>query len=140
MTTKITEYLQYSFSDPELLDMAREQSRTIQEKGTLERKKSELAKTLAGEIEGKQATIDRISEGIRNGYEWRNIECVIRYDSPRSGMAEIIRTDTGEVAKTRRMTSEELQYQLDLHPKEPIGDETAEPKSEAVSAGSETGE
>ncbi len=132
MITKFTEYLQYSFSDAELLDMAREQSRVIQEKATLEKKKSEIAKTLAGEIEGKQGVIDRISEGIRNGYEWRNIECIIHYDSPRSGMAEIIRTDTGEVAKRRRMTSEELQYQLDLNPdadttpaEEPSEDEQA---------------
>lgn len=122
---KITEYLMYQFSDQELLDMAREQSRTIQEKTTLEKKKSELAKTLAGEIEGKQGLIDKLSECIRNGYAWRDIECVVQYDSPKPGMAEIVRTDTGEVAKTRRMTADELQYRLELNP-EPEA-ETEEP-------------
>lgn len=129
-SNKIAEYLMYRFSDQELLDMAREQSRTIQEKTTLEKKKSELAKTLAGEIEGKQGLIDKLSECIRNGYAWRDIECVVYYDSPKPGMAEIVRTDTGDIAKIRRMTSDEMQYRLEL------GLETeAEPETEAEKLG-----
>ena len=118
MASKVTEYLQYFFSDPEILEMAKEQSRTLQEKGTLEKKKSELAKTLAGEIEQKQAIIDGLSRGISSGYEWRNIECIIKLDDPKQGQATIYRTDTGESAKVRRMTAEEMQFQLDLQGEE----------------------
>lgn len=114
-TEKLTEYLQYQFTDAELLDLAREQSRILQEKASLERKKSEVAKTLAGEIEGKAGTIDALSEKIRNGYEWRDIECVLYFDQPTPGMAMLIRTDTGEVVKTRRMTAGELQLQLEFN-------------------------
>jgi phosphopantetheinyl transferase (holo-ACP synthase) len=112
-TEKVTEYLQYHFTDEELLEIARETSRTLSEKRILEDKKAELAKTLAGEIAVKQATIDRLGSQISSGYEWRNIECILRYDSPRPGLVELVRTDTGEVSKTRRMSDGELQMRLE---------------------------
>ncbi|MEN6533817.1 MAG: hypothetical protein ABFD89_09160 [Bryobacteraceae bacterium] len=111
---KDTDYLTYTFTDPELLELAREQSRVIQEKGVLEKKKSELAKSLGGEIEGKQSRIDKIAECIRSGYEWRDVEIEVRLDSPENGKAEIVRLDTGEVYKTRPMTPDELQLKLDI--------------------------
>ena len=122
---KVTEYLQYHFTSDELLEIARETSRTLNEKRILEDKKSEIAKTLAGDIAAKQAQIDKLSGCIASGYEWRNIECVLRYDSPRPGLVELVRTDTGEIVKHRRMTDGELQMQLELK-----GDQAEEVPSE----------
>ena len=127
---KITEYLQYHFTDPELLELAREQSRTIQEKGALERKKSEISKTLAGEIENKQGQIESLTERVSNGYEWRNIECVIHFDRPTPGMAQVIRTDTGDVVRERRMTAGELQLRIEFAQPEAEAEPPAEPEAE----------
>jgi hypothetical protein len=55
-----------------------------------------------------------LSKKISQGYELRNVECVVHLDSPTIGMKRIIRTDTNEVVLTEPMSDEELQEELAL--------------------------
>lgn len=114
MESTISEYVQYQFSNPELLELARTSARTQSEKRAFENQKAQVTKQLAGEIAARDTELQKLSELISNGYEYRMVDCHVVMDSPDRGMATICRADTGEVVRTRRMTSDETQMQLDL--------------------------
>lgn len=111
---KSTEYLQYHFTDAELLDLAKTNARTQSEKRALENQKAQITKQLAGDIAAKDAELQKLSELVSNGYEYRQVECSIVLDMPVRGMATIIRDDTGEVVKERRMNDSEYQGKLPI--------------------------
>lgn len=53
----------------------------------------------------------RLHNAIENRYEPRDVDC---WERPRysQGLMEIVRTDTGKVVKTRKLTEDELQDSL----------------------------
>lgn len=113
MPQKIVEYLQYRFTDEELLEIARLNARTQSEKRALENQKAQITKQLAGEIAAKDADLQKFSEFVSNGFEYRNVECSVLLDCPKKGHATIYRIDNGETVRTRLMTQEELQMPLE---------------------------
>lgn len=111
-TKRVIEYLQYHFSSPELLDISKELARTSQEKRALESRKAEVTKKLAGEITEKDGVIQKLTDLVSQGYDYRDIECELRFDMPYAGMVSVVRLDTGEVVKERSQTYEERQMWL----------------------------
>ncbi len=141
-----SEHLEVRFTDVEKLEMGRDVARLNQEKRRLEQKLGEIKKQLAGEISAKETEIDRLMDLLSNGYEYRQVECRIDLDTPKQGQASIVRLDTEEVVRVRRMNEEELQIKLpleeapppeppveeppvdDVAPEPPVEETTAEPE------------
>src|SRR5690348_14317102 len=88
---KTTEYLQYHFSDAELLQIGKDMARQNQELARLERKAKEIAAQIKGEITAKEAEIAQSSQFLSNGYEYRNIECEVIYHCPKRDSKRIVR-------------------------------------------------
>lgn len=120
------EHLEVKFTDAEKLEMGRDVARLNQEKRRLDQKLTEIKKQLTGEISGKETEIDRLMDLLSNGYEYRQVECRIELDVPSQGKASIIRMDTNEVVRVRRMTDEEMQIPLPLAEAAPVEEPTVE--------------
>jgi len=125
-----SEHLEVKFTDAEKLEMGRDVARLNQEKRRLDQKLTEIKKQLTGEISGKETEIDRLMDLLSNGYEYRQVECRIDLDTPKQGQASIIRLDTEEVVRVRRMTDDEMQIELPLEaappePEPPVAEEPA---------------
>lgn len=107
------EWLKYEFSDEEKNELAKEMAEANEREQGLEREKTEVVAELKGRIEAAKAERLKCAGLYRTGYEYRNIECDVRYDYDKCTV-EYWRTDTGELAKTRKMTPEEKQPELNV--------------------------
>ena len=110
---KITQHLKYTFSEDEIKVMAYDLARDNRELRALNESKKEVIADFAGKIKGKEGAIDRTSEHIANGYEYRMISCQVEYNHPVPGKKCITRIDTGEYWD-EDMDGHEMQEELPL--------------------------
>ena len=110
---KVTKHLKYEFSEDEIKDMSYELARETRELRALNESKKEVMADFTGKIKAKEGSIDRTSEHIANGYEYRMVQCEVEYDDPEPGMKSFTRVDTGEVWE-EPMTDLEKQGELPL--------------------------
>jgi hypothetical protein len=109
-----TEFLKYQFTHDEIHQKGADLARINSELSAIQGEKKAVAANFKAKEDAKQAEIDVISNHINNGYEHRYIKCFVIYNSPNTGMKQIIRNDTAEVVKMESMTAEEMQFKLDL--------------------------
>lgn len=110
--TKTERYLRCHFTDAELLGISKEMSQNVAQRAQAENDKKRMAKEFDARIATMDAAIDLASEKVRSGYECRNVACSVTYNSPKPGMKEVRRDDTGELVEAVMMTSGELQEEL----------------------------
>ena len=103
------------FTKDEQEKMGKELAETMLAKASL---KEELKETTS-EIKAKIAQCDRIiredATNIKNGYEYRLVECEVTYNAPTRGQKSVLRSDTGETI-VMEMTKDEkadLYYNAD---------------------------
>lgn len=110
--SKIREYLKYTFSEPELKELAQRIARGIQQKKSKEDEKKAVMAQFKSVIDALTSEIGDDSQRLTNGYEMRNTECEMIWHSPSQGFCCMYRVDTGELVRQRRMNSEETQENL----------------------------
>ena len=101
-------FLKYTFSDAEKAEIAAEMAEKVTD---LSRKEDELKAVKSdfkSQIDGLQANVNGAATKLTNGYEMRNIECRVERDY-KKGVIRFIRTDTGEIARTKEMSHEDRQ-------------------------------
>ena len=111
---KHVEYLRCDFTDAEIAETAKQLARANYKRTSLEQQKKEVDSALKGEIEAENSVIQRLSNCINTGHEYRNIECRIELDTPEPGKKRVVRLDTGEEVSVRLMTDADRQMVLDL--------------------------
>lgn len=89
----------------------------------IEAEKKKNADHYKDRIAGHQARADELSRKVRDGKEWRDVECEVLLGSPDREHKQTIRLDTGETIRTERMTAADLQLLM------PLDDESAESES-----------
>ena len=107
-----TEWLKYEFTEEEQKELAKKlayETRNLMEN---EEAKKSVMSDFKSKIEAAKEKISKLSNQINNGYEYRNIECVVSLNDPKEGHKTLTRKDTGEVVKTVSMNSEEKQEKL----------------------------
>jgi len=77
----------------------------------LEAEKKSVVKKYDSDIKAVQLSASIAAQKIRNGFEMRPIKCEVKKDYE-TKMVSFIRTDTGELVRTRQMTGEERQMPL----------------------------
>ena len=97
------EHLKCVLSEEELKLAGEESARYVQEKATQEADKKHSMAAFKARIDGADAKISEESNKIRNGYEYRDVECVTVRNYEK-GTIKKIRTDTKEVIVDRKMT------------------------------------
>ena len=106
------EFVKYVFSEEEKKEISSRMAQKVSELQTSEDDKKAIMSDFKSRIDSIQAEINRSATQINNGYEMRNVDCYIKADYD-SKLWISIREDTGEIAKERKMTVEDMQRQFD---------------------------
>lgn len=113
-TAKTTEYLRYQFTLDEQRENAKELARRNQALAELEARKKRLTADLKAEQETAEAEVQKLSRWVNDEHSYRMIDCEWHFHEPKTGMKQLIRLDTGEVAKEVFMSGAEMQEVLPL--------------------------
>ncbi len=73
-----------------------------------EKDKANITKQFASKIAGLEASIASHSMFITTKEEWRDVDCQWRFDF-KSGIKDLIRTDTGECIESQNVTDNDRQ-------------------------------
>lgn len=111
---KCTEYLKYQFTPEETAINAKDLARQNQALIELELKKKQLMTDLKAEFDKASMEVARLSRWVNDEYDFRQVPCVIKYNSPKTGRKLIVREDTGEIVRDDDMSAEEGQEILPL--------------------------
>lgn len=130
--TKTERFLRCHFTDAELLTISKGMSQAVATRTQTENDKKRMAKEFDARIATYDAEIDLASEKVRSGYECRNIACSVAYNSPRIGMKEIRRDDTGELVEVLQMSASEMQEELPLDGRKPEAEPAPQPQEQAT--------
>ena len=86
--------LKYVFTATEIHELAQQLGRSGSDLNSLKEEKASIASQYASRIKEKEATFNKLSLLISNGYDIREVECDIVYNQPEPGKKTIIRKDT----------------------------------------------
>jgi hypothetical protein len=109
--TVTKEFLKYEFTREEKEQFASELARNLSELDQQRLKKKEVVKSIDSEIATGEAQVSKLASFVKDGYEYRNIECDVFWNYE-ARIKTIYRTDTGEKVRTIPMTANELQDTL----------------------------
>ena len=111
-----TELLSCDLTPDEVRERGEEAARKQEERDTQEALRQASQKTFKGTIESLEGSVRHLLKEVRSKSTRRDIEVIqeARHDA---GMMETIRTDTGEIVRTRPLTANERQ--TSLFPPEP---------------------
>ena len=126
-----TELLRCDFTSDEWTENARQLATATRLRSELEQEKKEIDSQYKAKIEEQIVRASKLAALLGAGYEMRNVPCEVILDKPEPGQATVVRTDTGEIVRTRPMTEMERQAVLDFmvnHPEEPKPPEPPQPE------------
>jgi hypothetical protein len=113
-TTREVKYLRYDFDSAEKLAMGNTLATNHNTLADLKAQEEVFKAQMKEKKTGIELSIQGLSRALYTGYEMRNIDCTVRWDSPNVNEVEYIRMDTGEVAITRPMTEQECQQEFEF--------------------------
>ena len=116
--TETKRNLKYEFPDVEKLQMGKEMAEVTRDISLLEDEKKAAMSSYKSRIDEKEARRTRLSNCIGDGFEFLDIYCEIKYNSPKDGMKQVIRKDISEIVEENPMTPEELQEELEFKEKQ----------------------
>ena len=109
--------LECKLTDSEILGYSREMAEQLSRMRSAEYRKSVFNKQIATELEEIDANISGLTQKVKSGSEFRQVECWIAYNWD-TGRRTWTRKDTGEVVKEAAINSEDMQEWLQLNAKE----------------------
>jgi hypothetical protein len=109
MDRRLYESVKYTFSGDEIRELGEALAREAQNVFDLRERKSSVTAELAGAIKLANGRVAELTNRINNGYELREVECMLMMETPRPGMKRIIRVDTNEPLRDEPMTAAEMQ-------------------------------
>ena len=108
---ELTRNLKWTLTQDEVRTYGVELARANASKDEAEERKKEVDAQLKAEIESHSTRSLNLARKINNGYEYRDVKCLVEYDYDKN-MVQIVRTDTQEIVETRAMTEDERQTSL----------------------------
>lgn len=103
--------VKHSITDKEMADLAREQSRQLQLRSSLEADFKQIKTSYKSKMEEADAGIKRIAISIQGGFEMRTVRCIIANERP-EGYRLVIRTDNGHIVLRKKLEQAERQIKL----------------------------
>jgi hypothetical protein len=120
---KCMEFLRVELTKEEVYEFGRELARKNNELGQIEVDLQSVKAQFKERQTRVESSINTLSRLVSNGYDHREVECLIVWNKPIAGQCTIVRTDTGEEVRTRIMTLLESQELLPFaDPNEKIAD------------------
>ncbi len=112
------EMVKYVFSQPELIELSREQNRYFNERKEAEDQFASVRADYKNTTAKLEADINRVGQRVTSGYEMRTIKCIVLKSRPDNDSLLIVRTDNGRVYKRRKMNADERQIPISTEPPE----------------------
>lgn len=106
--------LRYQFTDKELLELGKKMAEAANLLNQQEEEAKAVAKQLKAKCDQTAARLTEASTKITNGYEYRSVKCVVKFDTPKTGQKSTIRQDTLEIVDVCEMSLAEMQLPLPL--------------------------
>jgi len=106
------EFIKYVFADEERKELATEMAQKIVTLQQTEDDLKAIKSDYKSRIDVNQAGINLSATRLTSGYEMRSTKCEVRPDYAKK-VWEYIRVDTGEIAKTKDMTADDLQMEFE---------------------------
>jgi hypothetical protein len=107
--SRVFESVKYNFSDAELQELGAQLAREAQGVFDLEEQKKSEAAAKSAQLKEANGRVAGLTTKINNGYELREVECLVLLETPRPGLKQIVRIDTNEVLRVEPMTKAEMQ-------------------------------
>ena len=98
-------------TEPELLERGNRVADVLRDLEDLDEKRKQAAADFKGRIDVLDATARQLGKEIRTKTEYRMVE-VVRETDYRRNVAEVVRSDTGEVIESRPLTPAERQMEI----------------------------
>lgn len=108
------ESIKYTFDPTEIRELGESLARETQTVTDLRAQKTSSAAALGAAIKSAEKRTSDLSQRINNGYELREVECMVLLEVPRPGMKRVIRIDTNETVREEAMTVAEMQSGFDF--------------------------
>jgi hypothetical protein len=115
---KTTEILRHDFTAAELAEKSQILAHSFQRLAAAKEEKAAAAAQFSERIKTEEALLGKTSREMMQGWETRSIICLIRYNTPNTGIKSYVRQDTEEIIKTLSMDQDELQETLFVDPAE----------------------
>jgi hypothetical protein len=108
------ESVRYPFTGSEMRQLGSDLAHAVREAIKIEADKSVAMANFNSLKKEQEAKCAELSLKYENGYEMRDMECLVYFSQPRPGYKEIVRTDNGESVREEPMTAEEMQAGFDF--------------------------
>jgi hypothetical protein len=112
MPETITETMPIALTEAEKARFGELTGKAVEDLSEMKYAAKDAAAESKKKIKKQEEEIYRLSRIVSTGIEWRDIECEVLKDYAR-GIVRVVRCDTGEVYKERRMTKDEQQMAFD---------------------------
>lgn len=109
MERRLYEAIKYTFDETEIRLLGESLARESQTVFDLREQKASVAAEFAGKIKTGEGRLGELTTKINNGYELREVECLVLLETPRPGLKRIVRIDTNEMVREEAMTMQEMQ-------------------------------
>jgi uncharacterized coiled-coil protein SlyX len=106
--------LRCSFTDKELLELGKKLAENSNLLNQQEEEAKAVAKQLKAKCEQTAAKVSECSTKISSGYEYRQVKCLVKYDTPKTGQKTVTRLDLNEIVEVAEMSLAEMQIPLPL--------------------------
>src|SRR5262245_20420079 len=118
MERRLYESTRYVFSPEEIRELGEALAREAQVVFDLRDQKANAVATFTAQIKAANKRVADLTTRINNGYELREVECIVMMETPRPGMKRIIRIDTNATVREEAMTAAEMQGSFGFDPGE----------------------
>jgi hypothetical protein len=109
METRLYEAIKYTFQKDEVRQLGESLARENQTVYDLRDQKKNLTAGITAQIKAAEKRASDLTTKVNNGYEMREVECLVLMETPRPGMKRIVRVDTNETVREIAMTAAEMQ-------------------------------
>lgn len=126
----VKEHLRCEFTKEELLKHSESLANNLSEKRYIESNAKSAAQQFKKQLADIEGEISQLGDWVSQGFEIRQVGCLVYFHSPKAGRKQTVREDTGEIIGDSLMTSEELQMALKFEEENAEGGFKLEPDQE----------
>jgi hypothetical protein len=109
MADRRYEAVKFTFGAEDIRELGQQLARETQNVYDLEKRKKEIDAELAAQIKAANGRVESTTTKLNNGYELREVEVLVMFDEPKTGMKRILRLDNNEILREEAMTLDEMQ-------------------------------